>query len=82
VLVRSMRSLKEIKRELARFDDTVQARYEAAFPNEPLPHMYWHGELADLERLMEQAMEDGLPLTAEDLMRAQGSKMPPPETCV
>jgi hypothetical protein len=37
--------------------------------------------LADLEHLMEQAIEDGLPLTAEDLMRAQGSKMPP-ETCV
>ena len=82
MLVRSMRSLKEIKRELARFDDTVQTRYEAAFPNEPLPHMYWHGELADLERLMEQAIEDGLPLTAEDLMRAQGLKMPPPEACV
>jgi hypothetical protein len=63
-------SCTRIKREFARFDDTVQARYEAAFPNEPFPHMYWHGEFADLERLMKQAIEDDLPLAEAQPVRS------------
>jgi hypothetical protein len=53
----------------------VEYRYTAAFPKDPLPMMHWHrGYGGELARLMEQAIKDGRPLTADDLLKAQGMK--------
>jgi len=54
-------------------------RYGEACPDDPMPMAYWHeGPGPKLERLMEQALKDGRPLTPEDLCKAQGMTMPPP----
>jgi hypothetical protein len=51
----------------------VEYRYTAAFPKDPLPMMHWHrGYAGELARLMEAAIKDGRPLSADDLLKAQG----------
>jgi hypothetical protein len=62
---------------------TLWHRYAAAFPNDPLPMMYWHrGYGPELDRLMERAIAAGRPLTPEALCEAQGIGMPPPGAVV
>jgi hypothetical protein len=54
-------------------DDTVWHRYRIAFPDDGLPMMYWEQDSeAQLERLMERAIEADRPLTPDDLLKAQG----------
>lgn len=74
---------RAIEAELAELENTLEHRYRLAFPNDPLPMMYWHrGYGPELDRLMEQAIVAGSPLTPEDLCKAQGHGMPPPDATV
>jgi hypothetical protein len=54
----------------------VMHRYDAKFGELP-PLLYWQGEPAEIERMMERAIEEGKPLTAQDLWDAQGMEPPP-----
>jgi hypothetical protein len=55
--------------------ENVFARYEARFGALPkLAHC--RASLEECGRLMEQAIEDGKPLTPDDLARAQGDEPP------
>ena len=60
--------------------DNAGERYARAFPAEPMPPLvHWHyGTWAQMEALLEQAIKRGTPLTAEDLLAAQGLRPAPP----
>jgi hypothetical protein len=60
----------------------LPVRYAKAFPNDPLPKVYWQSSEEQLDRLMEAAIKVGRPLTAADLCKAQGLEMPPPGAIV
>jgi hypothetical protein len=73
------RRAREIARALAGFKNRIERRYGRAFPNDPLPQMYWQqGSEAQLERMMEQAIKDGRPLTAEHLLQPSPPDYPSP----
>jgi hypothetical protein len=74
-------SKEDIERAWAERADTIEFRYRKAFPNAPLPQMYWQRGLdgPQLESLMERAIAAGRPLTPKALREAQGHGMPPPD---
>ena len=43
------------------------------------PVLYWRGTVKGLQVLMMQALERGMPLTADELMKVQGHSEPPLE---
>jgi hypothetical protein len=56
----------------------VSDSYYARFGNFP-PVLYWRGTVKGLQVLMMQALERGMPLTADELMKVQGHSEPPLE---
>jgi hypothetical protein len=67
----------------AEYAAALELRYSAAFPKDPLPMVHWHrGYGPELFRLMEGALERGQPLTANDLLAAQGMALAPPGSIV
>jgi hypothetical protein len=67
----------------AEYAAALELRYSAAFPKDPLPMVHWHrGYGPELFRLMEQALERGRALTANDLLEAQGMVPAPPGSVV
>jgi hypothetical protein len=69
-------TMEEYAREMAAFENTAPHRYAKAFPDNPIPLTYWYEPLGELWVLMDEAVARGVPLTAEDLMAAQGLEMP------
>jgi hypothetical protein len=66
------------KAEAEAAENTVWQRYRRKFPRDPVPMMLWQtGTFAELEPLMEGAIERGKPLTGEELWAAQGFPPPP-----
>jgi hypothetical protein len=67
----------------AEYAAALELRYAAAFPKDPLPMVHWHrGYGPELFRLMEAAIERDRPLTANDLLAAQGMAPAPPDSVV
>jgi hypothetical protein len=56
----------------------VSDSYYARFRNFP-PVLYWRGTVKEFQALMMQALERGMPLTADELMKVQGHNPPAPE---
>jgi hypothetical protein len=54
-------------------DDNILTRYRERFGELPAI-VFWHSEMEQLWRLMEQAIKDGRPLTRDDLAHAQGQE--------
>jgi hypothetical protein len=80
-------SIEEYVREMAALDaedaKKLEYRYSAAFPNDPLPLMYWWRDFGpQLDALMEDAIKRGRALTVEDLCKAQNTEPPPPGAVV
>jgi hypothetical protein len=64
---------RDLEQAMAQYGDDIWHRYRVAFPNDGLPMRFWQQDSeARLERLMEQAIKDGRPLTPDDLLKAQG----------
>jgi hypothetical protein len=64
-----------------RHNNMTNVRYRKAFGEMP-PVVYWCRNMDELEVLMEAAIQRGRALTVEDLCRAQGINVPPPDAIV